>query len=427
MKGIRWQTAAAAATLLLTACGTAQTGRQTNMAPAGYRLFVRDAEPRNTPIDLIDATSGRVERSLPVGTPSPDWSRLYTVSYDLKRTTLRAIDTHGGNLVAQISFDGGFVLPSVGASGLTGGLSPSGGWLVAQTSGIQNRTDFMLISTSFTERPRRISLPGDFAFDALSNDGQRLYLIESLAAIQPGHYRVRRYDVGAGALNPQVIVDKRELATASMTGTRISGVFAPDGGWQYSLYINEKKGPFIHALNLDQTFAWCVDLPAGGTRQEQMMWSLAMQKDGRALFAVNPTIGKVARIDVTSDGPSNEVSASSSFTPARLAFRAPGLVTDAYAKGIQAGSAALTDNGRTLIATGDSGTVAIDVAHLTLNAKPSLTDPGIESVILSDDGAALYASSWDGPSILDVDPASGVTRDRLQTDHVWILYRAERR
>lgn len=427
MKMIRGITITAASAILLTGCATTSGSPTSAARKSGYVLYARNAQLGNAPLDVIDAATGRVELSLPVGTPSTDWSRLYAAKHDNGRTSLQAIDVHTAQVVSQISFNGWFDLPMADPSGLTGGLSPNGKWLALRSSGQTSETSFMLVSTSFDQHPRRITLPGDLAFDAFSNDGQRLYLIESLAASQPGHYRVRRYDVALGALDPRVIVDKREIASASMTGTRISGVFAPDGGWQYSLYINEKTGPFIHALNLDQTFAWCIDLPSGGTRDEQMMWSLAIVKDGRELFAVNPTLGKVARVDITSEGPSNEVSSASSFNPARLTSRNPGFFTDAYAKGIQIGSAALTRSEQTLIATGNGGTVAIDVAHLTLNAKPSLTDPGIESVVMSDDGAALYASSWDGPAILELDPASGVKRDVLHTDTTWVLVRAESR
>ncbi len=426
MTMIRGMAAVAASAIVLTGCATTSSVSTAAAQTSGYVLYARNAQLANAPLDVIDAATGRVEQSLPVGTPSPDWSRLYAVKHDNRRTSLQAIDVHTAQVVSQVSFDGWFDLPIADPSGMTGGLSPNGKWLALRSVAQTRETSFMLVSTSFDQHPRRVVLPGDFDFDAMSNDGQRLYLIESLAAVQPGHYRVRRYDVALGGLQPQVIVDKREIASASMTGTRISGVFAPDGGWQYSLYINEKTGAFVHALNLDQTFAWCIDLPLGGTRDEQMMWSLAIKKDGRELFAVNPTLGKVARIDVTSDGPSNEVSSASSFNPTPLTSQKPGPLVDAVAKGVQIGSAALAMNDRILVATGSTGTVSIDVPALTLD-RPLLSDPGIESVVMSDDGAALYASSWGGPAILEVDPASGVKRDVLHTNTAWILVRAERR
>ena len=416
--------AVAVTTLLLAGCATASSAT-TATATGGYRLFAVDAQVANAPISVIDSASGRLERTLPVGTPSADWSRLYALSYNGGKTTLRAVDTHSGAAMVQISVEGSFVLPFADASGKTGGLSPDGRWLVLQGVGLSNESAFTLVSTGFAQRPRRISLPGEFSFDAISNDGNRLYLVESLAASQPGHYRVRLYDVAAGALDPRVIKDKREAASASMTGTRISGVFAPDGGWQYSLYINQATGAFIHALNLESAFAWCIDLPSGGGTYQQMMWSLAIDPGGRSLFATNPTLGKVARIDISADGPSNDVTQAGSFDPVQASLPA-GLFSDAEAKGIQLGSSALTGDGRTLVATGDLGTVAISVDGLKLR-QALLPDPALESVVLSDDGMALFASSWQGPSLLRLDPRSGVRIKVLQTDSALTLLRAEHR
>jgi hypothetical protein len=236
---------------------------------------------------------------------------------------------------------------------------------------------------------------------------------------------VRLYDVAAGSLDPRVIVDKREPASASMTGTRISGVFAPDGRWQYSLYINQGGGAFIHALNLESAFAWCIDLPSGGGTYQQMMWSLAIERAGRALFAVNPTLGKVARLDISTDGPSDGINQVSSFDPFQASLRT-GLFSEAEAKGVQLGSSALTPDGQTLIATGDLGTVAISTDGLKLK-QALLPDPALESAVLSDDGTALFASSWRGPSLLRLDPIDGARIKVLQTGSALTLYRAERR
>lgn len=416
--------AAAISTVMLAGCATATAVTPATTA-AGYRLYAVDTQVGNAPISVIDSASGRLERTLPVGTPSPDWSRLYALSYSGSRSVLRAVDTHSGATTAQISFDGGFVLPFADASGKTGGLSPDGRWLVAQSVGLRNETAFTLVQTGFTQRPRRIVLTGDFTFDAISNDGNRLYLVESLAKSQPGHYRVRLYDVAAGELDPRIIVDKREPSSSSMTGTRISGVFAPNGGWQYSLYINQGKGAFIHALTLDGAFAWCIDLPSGGDSYQQMMWSLAIDRTGRALFATNPTLGKIARLDISADGPSNEISQVNSFNPVQ-ASRGSGLFTEADAKGMQLGYSVLTRDGRRLIATGDLGTVAIAVDGLRLE-QDLLPDPALESVMLSDDGIALFATSWRGPSLLRINPLTGARIKVVQTTSAMTLYRAEHR
>src|SRR5205823_7116666 len=127
--------------------------------------------------------------------------------------------------------------------------------------------------------------------------------IESLAVTNPGHYRVRRYDLRTGALDPRIVIDKREAASAAMSGVRIAGVFSPDGGWQYSLYDSSSTGAFIHALNLTGNFAWCIDLPGPKSdRAAQRQWGLVTAPDGHAVYAVNPALGLAAEIRMV-DGP----------------------------------------------------------------------------------------------------------------------------
>jgi hypothetical protein len=416
-----------ASTLLLSACAARTSVTPLTSSPVGYSLYYIDAQSLANRINVVDTGSGRLVRTLPLGTPSPDWSRLFAVSYDSSRTILRAVDTKTAAVIHQVSLAGSFALPLATAIGPTGGLSPNGDWLVLEGQVVQNQTSFVLMNTSFTQHPRRISLTGSFSFDAISNDGQRLYLIESLAAAQPGHYRVRVYHLAAGSLDPRVIIDKREIETGSMTGTRISGIFSPDGAWQYSLYVNESKGAFIHALNLDSTVAWCIDLPAPQADQYlQTMWSLAIKPDGGALFAVNPDLASAARIDIGPDGPAADVSQVTSLKLVSAAPATPGFFTDALAKEIQMGSAALSRDGRTLFATTFDETVAINLATPT-SQRRILDGAGVESVVMSQDGAWLFASSWDGPSVLRISPTTGTAVKILKTDTAWMLVRAEPR
>lgn len=413
-----------ASTLLLSACATKTSVTPLTSSAGGYSLYYIDAQSLADRINVVDAGNGRHERTMPIGTPSPDWSRLFAVSYDSSRTILRAVDTRTGAVMHQVSMEGSFALPFATAPGPTGGLSPNGNWLVLEGQVIQNQTSFVLMNTSFTQHPRRISLTGSFSFDAISNDGQRLYLIESLAAAQPGHYRVRMYDLAAGSLDPRVIIDKREFETASMTGTRLSGIFSPDGAWQYSLYVNEGKSAFIHALNLDATYALCIDLPGGGDQYQQSMWSLAATADGTVVYAVNPVLGEVGVVDMSSSGPPGDLSRVANFAPLSAVSQVGSLpVTEAEAKGIQIGSAALSLDERTLFATGFNGTVALDPS--SLKVRRQILNGAYESVVLSQDARWLFASSWDGPGVLRISPDTGASVKILKTDTAWTLVRAE--
>lgn len=406
--------------VLLSGCG------ETSLAPAaGYRLYVLD-QANLGQFHVIDASSGRLEQGLPIGTPAPGWSRLYTVAHKSGRTVLSAIDPRAGATRHQISFDGSFDLPVANDRGMPGGISPNGHWLMVESRTDRNQTSFMRVNTAFTERPKRITLQGSFAFDAISNDGNRLYVIESLAATQPGLYRVRLYDIDSASFDPRIVIDKREAQTAAMTGTRLSGVFAPNGSWLYSLYMNDEEGAFIHALSLDGNLAWCIDLPAqGGTPAQQRMWSLAVRANGSAVYAVNPALGKVAVVDVGPDGPPGDVSRVGTFSTPSRTVPGTGLLIDAPAKEAS-GSAALSGDEQTLFASGGNGISAIDTVSLKVT-RQLLTDEALDSVLISQDGRRLFASSWDGPNVFEVNPKTGGSVKLLSTSSRWTLYRAEPR
>src|SRR4029077_7147063 len=120
----------------------------------------------------------------------------------------------------------------------------------------------------------RFDLSGRFNFDAISDDGQRLYLIQYLNGKE---YYVRLFDIPGNYLDANIVVDKSD-GNQAMAGVRLSGIAAPDGSMLFSMYVRESEGPFIHALNLTAPFAFCLDLPGNGYTQDRaaMRWSLAM-------------------------------------------------------------------------------------------------------------------------------------------------------
>lgn len=378
---------------ILSGCAAVQpVSPSSSLSPAaGYRLYTADGSSAS-PLRLVDAATGAVVRELPMGTPAPDWSHLYTVSPGEGRSILSAIDTRTGAAVRRIAIGAGYQLPAANFRGDPGGLSPSGRWLVLQRHQ-QATTDFLIVDTAMTAAGKEVHLDGDFAFDGINDEARSLYLIESLALTQPGHYRVRMYDLRAGTLTPGIIVDKREAASGAMSGTRIAGVFSPNGQWQYSLYDNPRTGAFIHALNLTGTFAWCIDLPGPKIdHAAQRQWGLAVSADGRTLYAANPALGLVAEVRIA-DGPL-DLSRTASF---------PALAGTTL---MPFGAAALSKDQHTLFASAGQGLVAIDTGSLSLRDR-ILKDARIATVVFSPDGAWLYASSPDGPAVLQVDPSSG--------------------
>ena len=128
-----------------------------------------------------------------------------------------------------------------------------------------------------------VALPGEFSFDALSRSGSMLYVVQHLAPANAGRYAVRVYDVALRTLRPDPIADKRELETV-MSGYPMARVTSPSGTWVFTLYRSAEH-PFVHALNVDDASAICLDLPR--TARPGGNWKLTLTADGGTLHAVH--------------------------------------------------------------------------------------------------------------------------------------------
>src|ERR1700694_591821 len=278
---------------ILAACGRASS---TQPATGGYRIFLESGFSNSgETVKVLDSGTGTVERELPLGTAAPDWSRYYTVSQLPGGARLMALNPASGTTLAQVTIPAGYTLPNIALQGPTAGISPNGQWLTLTSQDPASSgaitTSFLVGSSSLTGSFKTIHVNGDFVFDALSNDGKSLYLIQKMT--DPNHYRVRLYDVSAGWLSPQVIADKRE-PNEPMNGIRGDSAADATGNYVYTVYIRQ-AGPFIHALPLGQQFAWCIDLPskAPNDMEKQLHWALAVSRDGGSVYATNASLGTV--------------------------------------------------------------------------------------------------------------------------------------
>ena len=372
------------ALILVGACG-----RVTNPAStSNFRLYEAAARPDAPVVALIDTRSRAAHDRLPLGTPSPDWRHYYAVSQGY----LLDIDPETAVTQTRITMPGVYALPPATNTGMPGGLSPNGDWLVMQRfdqalGQMPIKSHFIVFDTAFAQPARAIDLGGYFQFDAISNDGQRVFLIEY---INNTDYHVRIYDMSADALNPNFVVDKEEGGDA-MAGLKLSGVASHDGQWLFSVYARPDKGAFIHALHMDGAFALCIDLPDTGkgfavNDRSSLAWSLALSPDGATLYASNPAMGIVTVLSAVSpsQGRTFRVSEPSHGWPA--------------------GAVVSTDN-RTLVVPGTSGVVWLDTGTLaqTHHALDSWT---VRSLALSPDGATLYAVN-DVGAVAELSMANG--------------------
>lgn len=386
---------------VVAACGRVPGGVSSN---GDYKLY--EAVADRSQIAVIDSRSHAVERLLPLGTPSPDWHHLYSVTGG----TLTDTDPQTGGVRFSLRLPGSYELPAATLSGLPGGLSQNGRWIAVESfdanpAGLPTASHFLVESSSLAAPPARIDMPGFFSFDAISNDGDRLYLIQYLSA---NDYRVRMYHVAARQLDPQVIVDKTDPKD-SMTGLRLAGIPSQDGSYLYSIYVRENDGPFIHALTLDGSpVAFCIDLPGRGYQADTnaFRWSVAMSADGSHLYAANATSGMVSELKLDPNSIPG-VARTAQFNAGMPV--AGGIVQDAQAKEFGANAAVITADGKTLITAASAGIVFIDTGSLHATAS-ALAQVSIWSLALSPDGRLLYALSDSGKiAVISMDSRQVVT------------------
>jgi hypothetical protein len=198
----------------------------------------------------------------------------FTTSPAGEATVVKAVS--GGRLLGRQRLAGNWGFPRVATGRAATGLSADGKTLVlAQwTQGqLARPTRFALLAPRTLAVKRLLTIPGRFAFDALSPDASRLYLIEYVSVVGELRYRVRAYDVGTGRLQARVVADKRSGWTA-MAGYPIARATSEDGAWSYTLYGNETR-PFVHALDTVHGIAVCIDLPLEPAGAQRLRLRLA--------------------------------------------------------------------------------------------------------------------------------------------------------
>lgn len=195
------------------------------------------------------------------GVLSNDGSIRFVAVGTGESTVVRANKTNGGSTVmSSQSIPGSYGIPMLISSGPGGGMFRDGSTFVLQSTGLFATTQFVLLRTADLGVSDQIVLKGTFAFDALSPDGSKLYLIQHKSAQDIQHYIVRAYDLSAHQLMPGRIADKAQKSWV-MQGWTIDRATTATGRWVYTLYANPGGFPFIHALDTVKGVAHCVGVP----------------------------------------------------------------------------------------------------------------------------------------------------------------------
>jgi hypothetical protein len=221
-------------------------------------------------------------------------------SYTTKRAGYGTIvrEVRGDSTLESTTVRGRFTVPLVALDGSPAGLSADGSTLSLirpRVSFPQDETSLLVLDARDLSVVRRLTLDGDFSFDAISPDGNRIYLIQYLSPRDPTRYAVRAYDVEAQRLLPKPIVDPDE-PPGEMRGYPMTRETSPDGRWAYTLYDGGGDKPFVHALDTEEGRAVCVDLDGLVSQQEVRRMTLRLEGGGGELALVTPT-GTAAVID----------------------------------------------------------------------------------------------------------------------------------
>jgi hypothetical protein len=210
------------------------------------------------------------------------------------QTALEVIRRNGGRVVRFMTMKGSWGIPLVADDGTTGGLLRDGHTLLVaevKYGAIRPKhSTFALVDMKKMRVVRKLRIHGDQSFDALSPDAKYMYLVEYVSAGDFSRYRVRAYDLRAGRLLRDPVIDKREWET-TMQGYPISRA-APHQGWVYTLYGGGDHA-FIHALDTAHVRAVCIDLP---WKQPRRLFEFRLRSDGEGHLVVRGPRGRTLAV-----------------------------------------------------------------------------------------------------------------------------------
>jgi hypothetical protein len=216
------------------------------------------------------------------GVRAPSEDVRYVTLGTPKSTMVAAISVRGGRVLRSRAVRGFYGVPLVAYDGTSSGLSGDGRTLVLATygplPGDPGITRFLALRSKSLKPYRLVELAGSWSFDALSPDGKRLYLVEHISSGPSPKYRVRAYDLAAGRLLPNAVID-RLVSKAIMGGQPVTRATTPGGRWAYTLYARVKGKPFVHALDTVRRQAFCIDLPLKLGEAAQMRLRLRLRPD----------------------------------------------------------------------------------------------------------------------------------------------------
>ncbi len=371
-------------------------------------LIVSDAKSPTLKV-ILDSTLEEITE-LPVGAPDSTWGHVLTATPGDGTTIIHNLVVQPGFGGSTQEIDGRWRLPTVGLDPIPQGLSADRSTIVLVdadadhgAAGADRTTSrFAVVDArlGLSHEPRIIELTGAFDFDALSPDGNLLYVAEQVPGPLDGRYQVRAVETATGRMRDAIIVDKRNI-DEQMAGWPVDQERRPDG-MVMTLYRGAEY-PFVHALSSVEAWAVCIDLPTRGFDDVEAAddWGIVSLGTGNSDLAINASLGIAVEIhpaDLTIKRTVDfEPSAAAAF---RLAKFGHGELGPAGRRVIAA------PDGASVFAAGDGGVVRIGAADLDVQQR-YLPATAIDSLALTPDGTTLFALTATGGRIARLDVATG--------------------
>ena len=236
------------------------------------------------------------------------------------------IERDGGLVSRWWSLPGSFQVPAVAADPASaGGLSADGETLVLSSvwrTYPPRVSRFAVLKTrfnyewrgpgrppNFRQFPKFIDVPGRYSFDAISPDGTTAYLVHyrvtgkrELVAGPTDDFAIRALDVESGRLLPRGRASGPHRQEP-LTGAPITRVSGGGGRWAYTLYLRDRRGTYLLALDTVTGRAIPVELPRLSGAGNPLLFRLRLEAGGRRLTVFNraPNLEgarPLARIDI---------------------------------------------------------------------------------------------------------------------------------
>ena len=399
---------------LVAACGAGSLARGTSVSQPtkitlspGENMYVLDgyspqgATNADQRIVVFHPGNTRSAYTLPGGLTSMDHRLLIATQTHAGQTTVSVIDTRSGTTLRALTLAGNY--STAGQEFNNAVVSYDGRWLaLRRLDAPASSTTIALLDTQAGKPVKTIHLNGDFDLDAISSDGNGLYLLQRLNNGN-GRYYVQLYMIASGKLYGTPIVDKSELNDPNMTGTALARQVASYGAETYTLYVDTYHNiAFVHILPLDVgfPFARCITLPVGKSPGLLHYYTLTLSSDGQTLYAANGALGVVSEISL-STGDSNDIYSDQLTTTDHFNPNVTS-VTSADTSRMLRNGATLSPDQSTLYFAGLHGIWSVKTRDLSGGHAvfhQALARQSFTGIALSADGKTLYA----------VDPASGIT------------------